>query len=240
MVFYLMNIHVGSRTIWLTSHGESAPLIADGSLSLTDSGRKYAAALSRFMEERFPTVRALPPLDGQASDSKPTGSRDSIASSDSSPGHHLEVWTSMLRRSIEMAEYLSPAYTYKHSNILNELYANEFERVAQARDDLDQQTYTALFVERLRPLIIELERVRHSVLIVARSIVLSLLYAYFFEMPTKEAMYRVRIPENTILCLKPMPFGTEVSCYEYDFVRDQFVKTPQRSFLGTAERHASI
>ena len=73
----------------------------DGSvddLVLTDLGRSYAAALARFLKERYPPEGES--LDDAAGSTSSTGARP--------PRCELEVWTSMLRRSIEMAEFLSP------------------------------------------------------------------------------------------------------------------------------------
>ncbi|KAL7750029.1 6-phosphofructo-2-kinase [Sorochytrium milnesiophthora] len=56
IVFYLMNIHVKERTIWITRHGESTFNVSGrigGNPHLTANGRKYADALSRFFNERY-------------------------------------------------------------------------------------------------------------------------------------------------------------------------------------------
>jgi 6-phosphofructo-2-kinase len=174
---------------------------------LTESGKRYSAALSRFMDGRYPAALESAMVNGNQP-------------------KKLEVWTSMLRRSIDMAEYLSPGYTYKHSAFLDEFYAGEFDRLSATHDEQDHQTRTALLVERLRPLIIELERIRHSVLIVARDAVLSVLYSYFFDVAPNEALKQVRIPEHVLVGLRPMPFGTEVVCYTYDDTKDAFVEHP--------------
>ncbi|KAI9143649.1 6-phosphofructo-2-kinase-domain-containing protein [Paraphysoderma sedebokerense] len=58
IVFYLMNVHINERTIWLTRHGESVHNIAGvigGDSSLSENGQKYAKALARFLQERYPT-----------------------------------------------------------------------------------------------------------------------------------------------------------------------------------------
>lgn len=55
IVYYLMNIHIIPRTIYLTRHGESM-LNLDGRIGgdpdLSDRGRQYAKALAEFIDEQ--------------------------------------------------------------------------------------------------------------------------------------------------------------------------------------------
>ena len=105
--------------------------------------------------------------------------------------------------------------------MLNELYPGEFERMIAACPEL-KDAYTGLFVERLRPILIELERVRVSVLLIARDVSLCALYAYFFDLSPKDVLGKVQVPENHLVSLRPLPFGTEVTLYRYDRETDSF------------------
>lgn len=58
------------------------------SFILSESGKRYAAALGRFLDEQ------------NCLEVENNGNNDTVA--------YMEVWTSLLRRSIEMAEYLNP------------------------------------------------------------------------------------------------------------------------------------
>jgi broad specificity phosphatase PhoE len=88
-----MNFNIESRAIWLTSHPPS--FYRENDLVLTDEGRRYANALSKLIESRHPA-----------------------ADLEVSP---FEVWTSFLKRSLEMAEYLSPVSSRNVSLLFNSI-----------------------------------------------------------------------------------------------------------------------
>ena len=72
--YWLMNIHIQPRTIYLTRHGESELNVEGrigGNSSLSESGQKYAKELARYFEEQ--------------------------------PVKDLRVWTSWLKRTIQTA-----------------------------------------------------------------------------------------------------------------------------------------
>lgn len=191
IVFYLMNVHVHSRAIWLTTHGESDNRENDADRLLTKEGHQYSNALGKLIRERYP----------------PHTSK-------------LEVWTSFLKRSLEMGEHLDPQYMYKHSRVLNELYPGEFALVKS--DDYHQ----SLYIERLRSLIIDLEMLTSSVLIIARDTIISTLCAYFLDTSPKSA-FDITTPLHTVVCLQPTPFGTEVYLFEYS--RETGIFTEKRT-----------
>ena len=57
LVFFLMNLHLSARPIWLTRHGESAYNVAGligGDPDLTPGGHRYARSLAEFLDQRYP------------------------------------------------------------------------------------------------------------------------------------------------------------------------------------------
>ncbi|NXR09298.1 F262 bisphosphatase, partial [Semnornis frantzii] len=81
IVYYLMNIHVQPRTIYLCRHGESDYNLVGkigGDSGLSPRGKQFAQALKKFIEEQ------------------------DIAD--------LKVWTSQLKRTIQTAESLGVTY----------------------------------------------------------------------------------------------------------------------------------
>ena len=57
LVFFLMNLHLFDRPVWLTRHGESLYNVRGligGDPDLSSSGQRYANALASFLNERFP------------------------------------------------------------------------------------------------------------------------------------------------------------------------------------------
>jgi len=64
-------------------------------------------------------------------------------------------------------------------------------------------------INRLRPVIIELERQRRSVLVISHLAVLRCLFAYFTDCPLETMPYQ-DFGQNTLLELRPEPHGTKV------------------------------
>uniref|UniRef100_A0A665W3Y5 6-phosphofructo-2-kinase/fructose-2,6-bisphosphatase 2 n=1 Tax=Echeneis naucrates TaxID=173247 RepID=A0A665W3Y5_ECHNA len=167
IVYYLMNIHVQSHSIYLCRHGESHHNVEGqigGDAELSERGKWFAAALKEFVEE-----------------------------------HHLsdlKVWTSQLRRTIQTAEELG--VPYEQWKILNEIDAGVCEEMTYktieekfpeefAMRDQDKyhyrypggESYQDL-VQRLEPVIMELER-QGNVLVICHQAVMRCLLAYFLD-----------------------------------------------------------
>ncbi|XP_076153032.1 6-phosphofructo-2-kinase/fructose-2,6-bisphosphatase 3 isoform X4 [Alosa pseudoharengus] len=160
IVYYLMNIHVQPRTIYLCRHGESQDNLQGklgGDEGLSSRGRKFASALAGFVEEQ--------------------NLKD------------LRVWTSQLRRSIQTAEALG--LPYEQWKALNEIDAS----------------YQDL-VQRVEPVIMELER-QENVLVICHQAVMRCLLAYFLDKSADEMPY-LKCPLHTVLKLTPVAYGCKV------------------------------
>ncbi|XP_066117593.1 6-phosphofructo-2-kinase/fructose-2,6-bisphosphatase 2 isoform X2 [Saccopteryx bilineata] len=167
IVYYLMNIHVQPRTIYLCRHGESEFNLLGkigGDSGLSVRGKQFAQALKKFLGEQ------------------------EIAD--------LKVWTSQLKRTIQTAESLG--VTYEQWKILNEIDAGVCEEMTYAEiekrypDEFalrDQEKYLYRYpggesyqdlVQRLEPVIMELER-QGNVLVISHQAVMRCLLAYFLD-----------------------------------------------------------
>ncbi|XP_066217973.1 6-phosphofructo-2-kinase/fructose-2,6-bisphosphatase 2 isoform X2 [Saccopteryx leptura] len=167
IVYYLMNIHVQPRTIYLCRHGESEFNLVGkigGDSGLSVRGKQFAQALKKFLGEQ------------------------EIAD--------LKVWTSQLKRTIQTAESLG--VTYEQWKILNEIDAGVCEEMTYAEiekrypDEFalrDQEKYLYRYpggesyqdlVQRLEPVIMELER-QGNVLVISHQAVMRCLLAYFLD-----------------------------------------------------------
>eukprot|EP01120_Amphizonella_sp_Union-15-10_P012809 TRINITY_DN578_c0_g1_i1.p1 TRINITY_DN578_c0_g1~~TRINITY_DN578_c0_g1_i1.p1 ORF type:complete len:456 (+),score=82.25 TRINITY_DN578_c0_g1_i1:72-1370(+) len=196
IVFCLMNYHVYPRRIWLTRHGESQDNVQEllgGDSHLSPLGKIFSEALSDYM-----FAQKIP---------------------------ELKIYTSTLVRTIETAKPLRTKYKTRQTRILNEIYAGCFEGMtyeqikkkmpeefeARQKDKLRYrypnggESYLDL-VERLKPIIIEIERQRSDVMIISHQAVLRTLSAYF-EQVDKELLPFLSIPLHTIICITPTPFG---------------------------------
>ena len=172
VVFYVMNLHIRPRCIWLSRHGESVYNVEKkigGDSSLSARGFQYASKLPEIVRESAGDV-------------------------------NLTVWTSTLCRTQQTAESLP--YKQLQWKALDELDAGvcdgmTYEEIEEkypddfkARDD-DKYEYRYPggesyrdVVIRLEPIIMELER-QENILIVTHQAVLRCIYAYFMNVPTR-------------------------------------------------------
>uniref|UniRef100_A0A8V0X757 6-phosphofructo-2-kinase/fructose-2,6-biphosphatase 1 n=2 Tax=Gallus gallus TaxID=9031 RepID=A0A8V0X757_CHICK len=194
-VYYLMNTHVTPRAIYLSRHGESQLNLKGrigGDAGLSTRGRQYAQALAEFI--RSQSIR------------------------------ELKVWTSHMKRTIETAEALG--VPYEQWKALNEIdagvceemtYEEIQERYPEEFALRDQDKYRYRYpkgesyedlVQRLEPVIMELER-QENVLVICHQAVMRCLLAYFLDKSSEELPY-LRCPLHTVLKLTPVAYGCEV------------------------------
>uniref|UniRef100_UPI00358F0787 6-phosphofructo-2-kinase/fructose-2, 6-bisphosphatase-like isoform X2 n=1 Tax=Myxine glutinosa TaxID=7769 RepID=UPI00358F0787 len=195
IVYYLMNIHIQPRSIYLCRHGESelntkGRIGGDSGLSL--NGKQFAKTLAEFINEQ--NIK------------------------------ELKVWTSQMKRTIQTAEDLGVPYeqwkalneidagvceelTYEE---IQEKYPEEF-----ALRDQDKfhyrypkgESYQDV-VHRLEPVIMELER-QENVLVICHQAVMRCLLAYFLDKTSGELPYQ-RCPLHVVLKLTPVAYGCKV------------------------------
>uniref|UniRef100_I3KJY5 6-phosphofructo-2-kinase/fructose-2,6-bisphosphatase 2 n=1 Tax=Oreochromis niloticus TaxID=8128 RepID=I3KJY5_ORENI len=199
IVYYLMNIHVHSHSIYLCRHGESHHNVEGrigGDSELSERGKEFAVALKRFVKEHKL-------LD-------------------------LKVWTSQLRRTIQTAEELG--IPYEQWKILNEIDAGVCEEMTYkmieekypeeyAMRDQDKyhyrypggESYQDL-VQRLEPVIMELER-QGNVLVICHQAVMRCLLAYFLDKGADDLPF-LKCPLHTVLKLTPVAYGCKVDVFD--------------------------
>ncbi|KAJ8258679.1 hypothetical protein COCON_G00176910 [Conger conger] len=198
IVYYLMNIHVHSHSIYLCRHGESEHNVQGrlgGDSELSPRGKEFSHALRGFIEEQ----RLL----------------------------DLKVWTSQLRRTIQTAEELG--VPYEQWKILNEIDAGVCEEMTyeMIQDTLpeefalrDQDKYHYRYpggesyqdlVQRLEPVIMELER-QGNVLVICHQAVMRCLLAYFLDKSADDLPY-LKCPLHTVLKLTPVAYGCKVEMF---------------------------
>ncbi|KAK2862489.1 hypothetical protein Q5P01_002022 [Channa striata] len=195
IVYYLMNIHITPRSIYLCRHGESELNVKGrigGDSGLTPRGKEFAKKLSQFIEAQ--------------------GISD------------LKVWTSQMKRTIQTAEALN--VPYEQWKVLNEIDAGVCEEMMYeeiqenyplefALRDQDKYRYRYPkgesyedLVQRLEPVIMELER-QENVLVICHQAVMRCLLAYFLDKTAEELPY-LKCPLHTVLKLTPVAYGCKV------------------------------
>lgn len=194
IVYWIMNVHITPRTIYLTRHGESKYNVDNrigGDSDLTSRGEHYSMALAYFFNDQ--TI----------------------------PG--LRVWTSWLKRTIQTAVHVdAPQERWKALNEIDagemenltyeEIETNHPEEF-KARD-INKLTYRYPggesyqdLVARLEPVMMELER-QGNVLLVAHQAVLRCILGYFLDKPVSGLPY-IKVPLHTLIKLTPQAYGCE-------------------------------
>ena len=133
--YYLLNFNLAPRQIWITRHGESQDNVKGligGDSDLTSTGKAYAEALTAFIQDQRQLwdIRQkdkmasthFPPLPGDTTPPNPAYSTNDMT------GNNFCIWTSMLKRSIQTAQYFDEEdFDVKQMKMLDELNAGMME-----------------------------------------------------------------------------------------------------------------
>ncbi|HVZ35412.1 MAG TPA: 6-phosphofructo-2-kinase/fructose-2,6-bisphosphatase [Polyangiaceae bacterium] len=196
LVSFLVNLHNVPRPIWLTRHGQAEYNVVGrigGNTHLSELGTAYAHNLKRFYDERI------------------------------APAGDPEVWTSTLVRTHETAVILGRQTLQWRA--LNEIeagvcdgltYAEIKERYpeewrARSRDKLGYrypqgESYMDV-IQRVEPVVLELERQRRPILIISHQAVLRAIYGYLMGREPEQIPH-LSIPLHTVLELTPKAYGS--------------------------------
>ena len=227
--FYLQNVHINERKIYLCLNAESVYATPTGLLSpdaevegdrlagtyeageLSEAGRVFSMDLGKFIKERQELMRS---------------------------GKEILVLTGTSREQAESVSHLRVLYTVYSTQLLNELRGGDLHGLSKAQIKVSrnvtinnskiifhcynqkintlnkQERYPIEFekrnrdklryrypgsgesyldvIERIRPIIIELERQRKSVLLVCHMAVLRCISSYFLNTELKDIPFQVR------------------------------------------------
>ncbi len=138
-MYYLLNFNLAPRQIWITRHGESVDNVngrIGGDSDLSERGIAYAKVLTNFIKNQrqawnvHQRDKALsthfPPLPGDTTPPNPEYNHGDPGDSESPKS--FCVWTSMLKRSIQTAQFFDEDdYDTKQFKMLDELNAGTME-----------------------------------------------------------------------------------------------------------------
>ncbi|KAF8925802.1 hypothetical protein BGZ58_000471 [Dissophora ornata] len=212
IVYYLMNLHICPRKIYFARNGVSLneqSYRADAPLA--PAGHRYAENLKNLLL----TLRENQALASQQANSTETQ-------------RPLTVWTSSRKRSFQTAAHFldHEEIIIRQRSVLGERnpgvcdqmtpeeieqkYPNECER---AKKDPYRHRFPRAesyydLANRLEKVILELEREKNDVLIVAHESVIKCLYGYLFGL-SEQDIPSLEIPEGTLLELVPTAYTTE-------------------------------
>ncbi|GJN35945.1 hypothetical protein PR202_gb24763 [Eleusine coracana subsp. coracana] len=198
-----VNSHLAPRPILLTRHGESLHNVrgrVGGDTVLSENGELYAKKLANFVEKRLKNEKTA------------------------------TIWTSTLQRTIltaspivgfpkiqwraldEINSGVCDGMTYEE---IKKIMPEEFE--SRRKDKLRYryprgESYLDV-IQRLEPVIIELERQRAPVVVISHQAVLRALYAYFADRPLREVP-DIEMPLHTIIEIQMGVTGVEEKRYK--------------------------
>ncbi|KAK0706825.1 6-phosphofructo-2-kinase-domain-containing protein [Lasiosphaeria miniovina] len=262
---YLTTFNLSPRQIWITRHGQSVDNQLQklgGDSELTERGHYYGQALYHFITQKRKewlidqknkiAKSTFPPQPGDHTPPYPELNQEL-------DDKNFCVWTSMLKRSIETAEYFDADddYDVKAWEMLNELNAGTFEgmtydEIAQkypeeyqkrSRDKL-QYIYPGVggegylqVISRLRDMVREIERITDHLLIISHRSVCRVLMAYFMDL-TRDDIADLDVPLGILYAIEPKPYGIEFHAYKYNEEQSWFDELPNYKPQRTVDRNS--
>lgn len=220
----LSTLHTMTRPLYLSRHGQSQynemEKIGGDSL-LSAQGEDYAKRLAEYVHEEILGLNA-------------DGSFPNRGDNRSTPKLRSRLYTSSLLRTKETTKHIqhpvcSDGWTVMRARAfrnLDEIFAGMFDGMtyeeikALAPEEYEERSRNKLgyryprgesyldVIERLEPVVMELERQRDPVLVVGHQGILRIIYCYFKGMNREEAPF-VPIPLNTVIKLVPGTYTCE-------------------------------
>ena len=210
IVFFLTNLHVKKRTLYFARAGQSSDRSYKSDASLLPEGREYAQKLAHTIMERRRVQLAE--------------QRASAGSARDAALQNLVVWVSPRQRTVATAEYLKlggctvrrrPQLQAINPGVSDTLTMDEIrarypgEAEKHERDPFlhrfpRAESYHDVAI-RLEPVILEIEREKSDLLIIAHESVLRVIYGYFMGIPSQEIPH-LKMPRDTLFEVTPASY----------------------------------
>lgn len=224
----LMNMHIGTRIIWLTRHGESQDNLKNklgGDSPLSERGQCYANVLFEFVKEKMQENKLV---------------KDDSSEEENYPLDGLNVWTSTLKRTRQTAAPLKKICSVMRWKALDEIdagmcegmtYEEIKEQMPNEYKSREQDKFRYRYprgesyldmVYRIEPVIMELERQRNPVLIIGHQAVNRVLYAYLTGYKPEECS-NIPIPLHVVIQIVPNAYGYTAKYFDLnDRVEEEY------------------
>ena len=195
-VNYLINLRIKSKPIYLSRHGQSMDNLKGligGDSSLSELGQNYIEELYNYILKEKET-------------------------------DNLVIFTSILKRTLETSAKLAKEFKTINLKILNEINAGVCEGLTyndvknkhpeiynlRKQDKFNYrypegESYKDI-VERVKPFILELERIEKPTLVISHNAITRVIYAYLMDIPQNKIPH-FDIPLHTIIKLIPTSTG---------------------------------
>lgn len=228
----LMRNHIHPCPVYLTRHGQSEFNVLEklgGDSELTEKGKTYASVLYEFMKEK---------LSGSISVNKSI-----IVSTDNTTEDTFEmlsVWTSSMKRTIQTSENFKQHKVLRWRS-LDEIDAGICENMsyAEIKEAMPHEYHARVkskflyryprgesyrdIVNRLEPVIVELERQTQAILIISHQAVTRVLYAYLMGKSPEDCVH-LEIPLHTVIEIIPGFYETKETRYDLNSLVETSMK----------------
>lgn len=170
------------------------------------------------------------------------------------------VWTSSRNRCVEtVSNFDELEFPVKQMKMLDELNAGDFEGLTYSEiqanypGEFELRHKDKLFyrypgiggesymdvINRVKPIITEIERIEDNVLIVTHRVVARILLGYFLNL-SKDIITNLDIPLHCVYCLETKPYGIDWALWEYDEEVNDFFKVPQNKLNLTKVKEVGL
>lgn len=218
VVEYLLNFNLSERQIWISCTGESLDDAAGRigcSSHLSHTGKMFAAALAKFIQEQRDKWNSHQRLYQEPV----SDLRDDLLNTPS-----FCIWTSIMQQAVETAlPFPDHLYAKKQMKMLDDINAGDMtgltleeikayhptEITSRGRNKLlyrwpgaGGEGYIDV-INRLRPIIIEIERTTHHLLLITHKAIVRVLLAYFLGLQ-QDDLTALEMPKHSVFCLEPV------------------------------------
>lgn len=232
---------------------------------LTSLGEKYSKALAKFMNFKKKEFRLRQLKKHYFSEHYLEHEEPEVKKV--VPELHFSVWTSMLRQTVQTSEYFNENDFYmKQLKMLNELshgkvngmtldkfaakYPNDFRHYQNVYYNEESSRKKLLYrfpggesyldvINRLRPLIVELERLEDHVLLITHKVIARVLLAYFMNLD-KDYITELDVPLHSVYVLEPKPYGVDWNMYQYEEETNWFYPVDKDKILRRKKKRKAI
>jgi len=209
VAFYLQNVHIHPRKIYLSLNAEEHVERAGGTCigvdtgTLTEAGRDYSLQLAKYIElERQQMSDEL---------GKDFLTLTGTSKVDSETILHLRMmclcFTTPLLNELRAGDFQGLTVEEIKTKFHEEHEKRNLNKLQYRYPGVGGESYLDV-IERIRPVIIELERQRRSLLVVCHIAVLRCIYAYFMGTEVEKIPF-IPIKPHEVIELTPGPFGTQ-------------------------------
>lgn len=221
--FYLSNIHISPRSIFITRPGETkdeaAGKLGSVSVDMTRKGRIYCRNLASFLLSRREEMRNAG--DGEGAETLvlmgTTPVHGATLNELSSRGVTASLFPAMstsLLNELDRGVCNGMTYEQIQAEFPDVLEERQRDKLHFRYPGLGGESYLDV-VGRVHPIIIELERQRQSVIVICQTAVQKCILAYFTGCPMEELPF-LEMGAHTVTELRPGPFGCTAQRHTFD------------------------